>query len=143
MARRYFSSIAQATTLSASCTSGATTLAITAAVGLPSSYPYTMVIDENTVTEELVSVTNRSGTTLTVTRGIGGTSGVAHDTGASIKHAVYSADFDEPNAFINGTGVVTNAHLANSSITINGSAVSLGGSTTITGETFNPFFTTF
>jgi hypothetical protein len=36
-------------------------------------------------------------------------------------------------------GNVTNAKLANSSITINGTAVSLGGTVTISGESFSPF----
>ncbi len=36
-------------------------------------------------------------------------------------------------------GSVTNAKLQNSSITINGSAVSLGGSVNVTGESFHPF----
>lgn len=37
------------------------------------------------------------------------------------------------------TGTVTNAMLANSSITVNGTAVSLGGSVTVQGESFHPF----
>ena len=37
------------------------------------------------------------------------------------------------------TSKVTNSMLVNSSITINGSAASLGGSVTITGESFHPF----
>ena len=143
MARRYYSSIAQATTLASDATSGATSILITAATGLPSSFPYTMIIDEGTVNEEVVSVTNRSGTTLTVTRGVDGTTATAHSTGASIRHGVSARDFDEPNAFINGTGVVTNAMLVNSGITVNGSSVSLGGSVTIAGESFNPFFFSF
>lgn len=36
-------------------------------------------------------------------------------------------------------GAVTNEKLANASITINGSSVSLGGSVSITGESFHPF----
>ena len=143
MARRYYSSIAQATTLAADITSGATSALVTAATGFPSSFPFTMIIDEGTVNEEVVTVTNRSGTTLTVTRGADGTTATAHSTGASIRHGVSARDFDEPNAFINGTAVVTNAMLVNSGITVNGSSVSLGGSVTIAGESFNPFFFSF
>ena len=51
-----------------------------------------------------------------------------------------------PAASITGTvtndqlaGSIANNKLANSSITINGSSVSLGGSVTISGESFSPF----
>jgi hypothetical protein len=39
----------------------------------------------------------------------------------------------------NATGPIPTVALTTSSITINGSAVSLGGSVTITGESFHPF----
>lgn len=41
----------------------------------------------------------------------------------------------------NATGPVPTVALTTSSITINGSSVSLGGSVTITGESFHPFLT--
>lgn len=133
MARRYYSSIAQRTTLASSVSDVATTMVVNAAVGFPASTPYTMIIDQDTVNEEVVTVTGRSGTTLTVTRGVDGTTAVAHSTGASVNHGVSARDFDEPNAFINGTDVVSNDMLVNDSITINGSAVALGGSVSISG----------
>jgi hypothetical protein len=73
-----------------------------------------MIVDPDTVNEEVVEVTNRSGTTLTVTRGVDGTTAVAHSAGAVIRHGVSARDFDEPNAFLNAGGTV-------------------GGNTTITG----------
>lgn len=41
----------------------------------------------------------------------------------------------------NGAGPIPSIALTTSSITINGSSVSLGGSVTITGESFHPFLT--
>jgi len=41
----------------------------------------------------------------------------------------------------NATGPIPTIALTTSSITINGSSVSLGGSVTITGESFHPFLT--
>lgn len=105
MARRFYSSIAAQTTLSAGCTNVATTMVITAATGLPST-PFTIIVDPDTVNEEVVEVTNRSGTTLTVTRGVDGTTGVAHSSGAVVKHGVSARDFDEPNALINSGGTI-------------------------------------
>ena len=117
MARRYYSSIAQRTTLSSSISSSATSMVVAAVTGFPSTTPYTMIIDQDTINEEVVEVTNRSGTTLTVTRGVDGTTGVAHTTGATVNHGVSGRDFDEPNAFINGTGVVTTGLIASQAVT--------------------------
>ena len=102
MARRYYSSIAARTTLAAPVNDTAVTLSVVAVSGWPASYPYTLIVDQDTVNEEVVSVTGRTGTTLTVTRGVDGTSAVAHDAGAAVQHGVSARDFDEPNNFING-----------------------------------------
>lgn len=101
MARRYYSSVAQRTTLSADITSTATTAVVAAVTGFPSSFPYTLILDQDTVNEELVTVTNRSGTTLTITRAVDGSTGVAHVAGSTVNHGVSARDFDEPNAFLN------------------------------------------
>lgn len=106
MPRRYYSSTAQRTTLASSCSNSDTTLSVTAVSGWPSSFPYTICIDQDTINEELVSVTARSGTTLTVTRGIDGTAAVAHSAGATVNHAVSAQDFNEPNQFLNEGGTV-------------------------------------
>lgn len=101
MARRYYSSTAARTTLTSSITSSGTSIAIAAATNLPSSYPYTMIIDQDTASEEVVEVTARTTLTLTVTRGVDGTSGVSHASGATINHGVSARDFDEPNSHVN------------------------------------------
>ena len=92
------------------------TMAVTAVSGWPSSFPYTLLVDKDTVNEEIVTVTARTGTTLTVTRGADCTSAVAHSAGANVQHGVSARDFDEPNAFVNGTGVVTSAMIADGTI---------------------------
>ena len=101
MARRYYSSTAARTTLSTGIDASQTTVGVVAVSGWPASYPYTLIIDQDTVNEEIVEVTNRSGTTLTVTRGVDGTTGKSHDAGAAVNHGVSARDFDEPNAFLN------------------------------------------
>lgn len=101
MPRRYYSSTAVTTTLSSQISNSATSLAVTALTGYPANTPWTAIIDEGTASEEVVTVTNVAGTTLTVTRGADGTSGVSHNAGASFKHGVSARDFDEPNAFVN------------------------------------------
>jgi hypothetical protein len=68
---------------------------VAAATGWPSLFPYTLIIDQDTVSEEIVTVTARSGTSLTVIRGADGTSGTAHTAGASVEHGVSARDFEE------------------------------------------------
>jgi hypothetical protein len=117
MARRFYSSTAARTTLATGVDDTTTTLSVTAVSGWPSSFPYTLILDQDTVNEEIVEVSARSGTTLTVTRGVDGTSAVAHSSGAAVQHGVSARDFDEPNAFINGTGTVTETMLASNAVT--------------------------
>lgn len=101
MARRYYSSTAVRTTITAGINNSATSITIAAATGLPASYPYTMVLEQDTANEEVVEVTNRVGTTLTVTRGVDGTTAVAHSINTVINHGVSARDFDEPNSHVN------------------------------------------
>jgi hypothetical protein len=97
MARRFYSSTAQRTTLAAAVNDTTTTFIVNAVTGWPGSFPYTLLIDEDTINEEIVEVTGRSGTTLTVVRGLDGTPGVAHASGASVRHGVSARDFAEKN----------------------------------------------
>ena len=101
MTQRYYSSIAAKTTLAGDIASGAVTMGVTAVVGWPSSYPYTLIIDTDLATEEVVTVTGRSGTTITMTRGSDGTTASAHTAGATIQHGVSARDFSEPNTHVN------------------------------------------
>lgn len=154
MARRQYSSTAQATTLSASATSGTTTMTITAATGLPSTTPWTAIVDPDTVNEEVVEVTNRSGTTLTVTRGVDGTTGVSHSSGAVFRHGVSARDFDEPNAHVNAAsgvhsvtgsvvGTTDTQTLTNKTLTspvINGTITGTAADSLVS---LNPFFLSF
>ena len=101
MARRYYSSTAVATTLSASANNSTTSITVTALSGYPVSTPWTAIIDPDTASEEVVSVTGVSGTTLTVTRGVDGTTAVSHSAGAVFRHGVSGRDFDEANEHVN------------------------------------------
>jgi hypothetical protein len=103
MPRRYYSSTAARTTLSSGINSSVTSITVASTSGFPASFPYTLIIDQDLVTEEIVTVTAASGTTLTVTRGVDGTSGVSHSASAPVNHGVSARDFDEPNAHVNDT----------------------------------------
>lgn len=103
---RYYSSVARRTTLTADANASTTSLSVAAATGFPSLYPYTLILDQDTVNEEIVTVTNRSGTTLTVVRGADGTSGTAHTAGASVEHGVSARDFSESRQHEDATEAV-------------------------------------
>jgi len=65
---------------------------------------YTVVIDPDTALEEIVDVSNyASGNTLTIARGIDGSTGVAHSAGAIVRHMVIGRDLSEANTHVNGT----------------------------------------
>lgn len=97
---------APATTLSASCTNVATTISVASTTGLPVTFPYTLILDRGTASEEAVSVTAAAGTTLTVTRGIDSTTAFAHNSGATVVHGITAQDIREANAHVNASSGV-------------------------------------
>jgi hypothetical protein len=109
MAKRFYSSIAERTTLASAVDASTITFIVSAVAGWPSSTPYTLLIDSDTVNEEIVEVTNRSGTTLTVTRGVDGSTGKEHDAGADVRHGVSGRDFSEKNQVYYQASAPTNA----------------------------------
>lgn len=102
---RFYSSVYFPTTLAAAISSsGATTISVNSITGAPSSYPFTMLIDWGLPTQEAVSVTAApTGTgpyTLTVTRGIDGTTAQTHVQGAIAVHGVTQQDYNDPQVHI-------------------------------------------
>lgn len=74
------------TTLASGCTAGAGTISVVSAAGLPTVGNFMLRIDDAApaTTYEYVECTGVSGTTLTVTRGQEGTTGIAHIAGAIV-----------------------------------------------------------
>lgn len=93
--KRYYSALAQDTTLVGNITNSTTSMVVGATVGYPSITPYVLAVDYNAAAEELVLVTGISGTTLTITRGYNGTTGVSHTTGAVIRHVIIAQDLTD------------------------------------------------
>jgi hypothetical protein len=124
MARYHITGGAVQTTVSGSvASSGAVTVTITDATGWPDASvgPYHVVIDPGESNEEVILVTARSGTSLTVTsgnRGADGTSAAAHSNGAVIYPCISATYIDEANSHQNsasvhlGSGTVQTAHFA-------------------------------
>ena len=97
---RYYSSNAVRTTTTTSISSTDLTVPVSAVTGFPASTPFTLVLDEGQVSEEIVTVTTVSALTLTILRGVDGTTAVAHSLGAKAVHALTARDLREPQEHI-------------------------------------------
>jgi len=120
MTTRKYSSRAQQSTLSSGITSGDTTMTVGSGANLMGGKTpavgetYTVVIDPDTALEEIVDVSNySSGNTLTIARGIDGSTGVAHSAGAIVRHMVIGRDLSEANTHIENTTTAHGITLAN------------------------------
>ena len=103
---RYYSSTAVDTTLTGGVNGSATSITVGSTSGFPTSYPYTLALDYDTASEELVNVSAAAGTTLTIVRGQDGTSGTSNSAGAVVKHVISGRDLREPQEHIaNNSGV--------------------------------------
>lgn len=79
--------ITTTTTLVNAVTATSTTFIVSSATGMPSSGVFTIKVDYGLPTEELVTVTSRSGTTLTVVRGATDSIPFAHAAGAEVQYS--------------------------------------------------------
>ena len=125
MTTRKYSSISQETTLVSALSSSATTMVVSSSLGLlggitlSNTSPletFTVVIDPDTALEEIVEVTYPSSSasnTLTIVRGIDGTTGIAHSAGAAIRHMAIGRDLREANTHIENTTTAHGITLAN------------------------------
>jgi hypothetical protein len=96
---RFYSSTFVQTSLASGISSGATTFNVGTTTGAPGT-PFVVSVDQNAASEELMLVTNISGLTYTVTRGIGGTAAVSHNNAASVVHVMYAQDLTDASAHI-------------------------------------------
>jgi hypothetical protein len=101
-----YSNTSLETTLAAGINTAATTISVTSATGLPSTFPYTLVIDHETSNLEVVTVTAAVGTSLTISRAQDGTSLGSHALGARVVHAVVARDLRESQDHIAATSNV-------------------------------------
>lgn len=135
MATRYYSNVAPPTTLTAGINAITTTITIASAAGLPPFQPFTLAIDPETATMELVEVTAAAGTTLTVTRAIDGTSASSHSAGAVVRHDSSARDFAESRAHENADN---NVHgLAGGSVVVGTTTTQTLTNKTLTSPTVN------
>lgn len=134
MTVRFYSSIAQQTTLTGTYSPSSTVIAVAGTTGFPSSTPFTLSLDYGAPNEELVDVTSVAGLSLTVTRAVDGTSATTHNAGAVVRHVSSARDFAESRAHENAS---TNVH----GIQVGSSVVGTTDTQTLTNKTLtNPTF---
>lgn len=103
---RNYTSTLDSKSLALAMNSSVTTMQLNNLTGIP-AYPFTLVIEPDTVREEIVTVTSfDSGTTVNVSRGQDGTSAQSHDIGSEVRHMITARDLQEPqNHMAASTGV--------------------------------------
>ena len=112
MTTRKYSSRSQQTTLTGALTSSGTSATVVSGSGLLGGVTicagetFTVVIDPDTAIEEIVDVTAVSTNTLTITRGIDGSTGQAHSAGAVVRHMAVGRDYREANTHIEASSAV-------------------------------------
>ena len=163
MTTRKYSSRSQQTTLASALSSSGTSASVVSGTSLlggatiSSGQTFTVVIDPDTALEEIVDVSAVSTNTLTIVRGVDGSTGQAHSAGAVVRHMAIGRDYREANTHIEATtghgatGAVvgttntqtlTNKTIDTASNTITG-AVTLTGTQTLTNKTLtSPTLTT-
>ena len=112
MTTRKYSSRSQQTTLTAGINSTDTSAvvvsgsALAGGVTISAGQTFTVVIDPDTALEEIVDVTAISTNTLTIVRGIDGSTGQSHSAGAVVRHMAIGRDYREANTHIEASSAV-------------------------------------
>ena len=113
MTTRRYSSRSQQTTLAAALNSSATEMVVgSASILLASTTPsagqtFTVALDPDTALEEIVDITYPSApgnNTLTIVRGLDGSTATSHGVGAVVRHMIIGRDLRESNLHIEATG---------------------------------------
>ena len=119
MTTRKYSSRSQQTSLSGALTSSGTSATVVSGsslaggITISAGETFTVVIDPDTALEEIVDITAISGNTLTIVRGIDGSTGQAHSAGAIVRHMAIGRDYREANAHVENTTTAHGLTIAN------------------------------
>lgn len=97
-----YSSTAPQTSITSGISSSATTITVNSGTGWPAT-PFTAVFGIGTALQEAFDVTNASGVTWTIVRGVDGTLAQAQPANQTVTHADIARDFREARAHIDAS----------------------------------------
>lgn len=100
---RQFSNTTVETTLVSSVSNSDTLIDVVDDTGFPAMFPFSLIIDFQSSTVEVVTVTGTAGASYTVTRGQDGTAAQSHNAGAVVVHGVTARDLQEPQDHIDAS----------------------------------------
>jgi hypothetical protein len=92
---RYYSSTAVETTLVGSLSTSDTTMQVASNSGYPVSFPFTLIIDQGTASEEIVEATAYTAPHYVITRAVDGSTARTHNAGATVAHGISARDLRE------------------------------------------------
>lgn len=98
-----YSSTAPQTSITSGVSSSATTITVNSGTGWPAT-PFTAVFGIGTALQEAFDVTNASGVTWTIVRGVDGTLAQAQPANQTVTHADIARDFRESRSHIDAVG---------------------------------------
>ena len=113
MATRKFSSTSIETTLASGINSSVTSMTVASGTGSAliqgsgfiNGNQFTVALDPDTTSEEIVFITAVASDTFTISRGEAGTTAISHSAGATVKHVLTSDDLNAFEAGLDsGTG---------------------------------------
>lgn len=136
MTTRVYSSISQDTTLANDISAVATSMVVAAGTGntlmggitLTAGDIFTVALDPDTTSEEIIYITAQASDTFTITRHQAGTSAVTHAAGAVVRHVLSS---DDLTYFREGVQTA-DAAVPKSTVTTKGDLIAATGSATVT-----------
>lgn len=111
----------------------AAVLALLGGVSVDASNTFTIAIDPDTASEEIVIITGASGANLTGTRGQAGTAQTTHNSGATVRHVLTSLELT--NYESNIASLTAHAIATTSIHGVTGSVVGTANSQTLTNKT--------
>lgn len=133
---RKFSSISVETTLASGISNSATTMTVATGTGsallggvtlAPGNVDqFTVALDPDTQSEEIVFITAVSSDTFTIVRGRAGTSAISHSGGATVKHVLTSDDLDAFNSAVSPVTSVTFSGSSSGTLTLQSAAIASG-----------------
>ena len=146
--RREYQGAAQAAVLTVALGGSSADLTITCddLTGWPTgvSYPFYIVIDRGTSSEEKILCSSRTGNIISVYnvggtsgRGADGTSVTAHNANAVVEHVFTATDADEANAHVNATTGTVHGLTLNKVVTTDGSQTLTNKTITGSGNTLS------